>query len=125
MTSLLWLPIILSSVCLFLIYLFKKAVGTRNSIDKRSEVSKHLKSAILYLMVFVWVYILIYSVPDAFHLVVESSKKGDVITSHLVNITLIIYIILSTYLMFGFIRNAIKTIVGIMRNRKLNAEKER
>lgn len=123
MTSLLWLPIILSSVCLFFIYLFKLAVGTRNSIGKRIVVSKQLKSAILYLIGLVLAYILIYSVPDSFHLVVEYNVKGNSITQQLVNMTLIHYTILSTFFAGGFIKSVIKASVGIMRNRNSNIRK--
>lgn len=125
MTTLLWLPIILSSVCLFFIYLFKLAVGTRKSIEERIIVSKQLKITLLYLIGLVWIYTLIYRVPDSLHLVVENSLKGDSITQQLMNMTLILEIILSTFLIVGFIRSVIKTIVGILRNRKLSTVKEK
>ncbi len=141
MMSLLWLPIVLSLVCLFVYYLIKEVppkVGLRKSVkhrfEKRIIVSKQLKSAILYLIGLVLICSMFYSVANMFVLL-ENSLEGNTViqpelknvevneskAQTLLNIMLISYIILSTFLAGGFIRRMIKTIVGLMKNRKLSA----
>lgn len=143
MTAFLWLPIVLSLVCLFVYYLIKEVppkVGLRKSIkhrlEKRNIVFKQLKSAILYLIGLVLIYSMFYSVANMF-LLLENTLEGNTIiqpelknvevnegkAQTLLNIMLMSYIILSTFFAGGFIRSMIKTIVGLMKNKKLSARK--
>lgn len=143
MMSIFWLPIVLSLVCLFIYYLVKEVppkVGLRKSIKNRLEkriiVSKQLKRAILYLIGLILIYSMFYSVVNIFLLLENKLEGNTIIQPELKNIEvnegkaqtllstmLMSYVILSTFFAGGFIRSATKTIVGIMKNRNLNARK--
>ncbi|WP_142254895.1 hypothetical protein [Mammaliicoccus sciuri] len=141
MTSLLWFPILLSIICLVLMYLVKdipSKMGMRRSmkdrLEKRIEVSKQLKKSVLFLIGLIFVYSLSYSVYSSFTLLESALEGNDIIkpelknveidegkAQNLLNIMLISYLALSTFFAGGFIRSMIKTIVGLMKNRKLSA----
>lgn len=141
MTSLLWFPILLSIICLVLMYLVKdipSKMGMRRSmkdrLEKRIEVSKQLKKSVLFLIGLIFVYSLSYSVYSSFTLLESALEGNDIIkpelknveidegkAQNLLNIMLISYLALSTFFACGFIKSVIKTIVGIMKNRKLIA----
>lgn len=141
MTSLLWFPILLSIICLVLMYLVKdipSKMGMRRSmkdrLEKRIEVSKQLKKSVLFLLGLIFVYSLSYSVYSSFTLLESALQGNDIIkpelknveidegkAQNLLNIMLIGYLALSTFFVGGFIRSMVKTIVGLMKNRKLSA----
>lgn len=141
MTSLLWFPILLSIICLVLMYLVKdipSKMGMRRSmkdrLEKRIEVSKQLKKSVLFLLGLIFVYSLSYSVYSSFTLLESALEGNDIIkpelknveidegkAQNLLNIMLISYLALSTFFAGDFIRSMIKTIVGLMKNRKLSA----
>ncbi|MBG9206955.1 hypothetical protein H0243_14265 [Staphylococcus sciuri] len=140
MTSFIWLPIILSLVCLFIYYLVKEVppkVGLRKSIKNRLEkriiVSEQIKKAILYLIGLILIYSMFYSVLNIF-LLLENTLEGNAIiqpelkkvelnegkAQTLLSTMLMSYIILSTFFAGGFIRSATKSVVGIIKNRNLD-----
>ncbi|WP_436867952.1 hypothetical protein [Mammaliicoccus sciuri] len=143
MTSFIWLPILLSLVCLFVYYLIKEVppkVGLRKSIkhrlEKRIIVSKEVKRAVLYLIGLILVYSMFYSVTNIF-LLLENTLEGNTIiqpelknvelnegkAQTLLSMMLMSYIVLSTFFAGGFIRSTTKSIVGMIKNKKLNTRK--
>ncbi|WP_239710656.1 hypothetical protein [Mammaliicoccus sp. E-M21] len=137
------LPIVLGLMCLFVIYLAKEVpskIGIKKGIKARLEkdivVSKQIKKAILYLIGFVLIYSLFYSVVNSF-LLLESTLEGNAIikpelenveinegkAQTLLNVMLVSYITLSTFFAGSFIKSVIKSSIGIMKNRNLNIKK--
>ncbi|ORI01214.1 hypothetical protein B5723_12705 [Mammaliicoccus sciuri] len=106
----------------------------KDRLEKRIEVSKQLKKSVLFLIGLIFVYSLSYSVYSSFTLLESALEGNDIIkpelknveidegkAQNLLNIMLISYLALSTFFAGGFIRSMIKTIVGLMKNRKLSA----